>query len=79
LSKYDLPSSRIAGLRVIESLTSRTGTGHGDTSEEKQLILESLLPHKELLLKKTRKMLSDKESSVTALASKILANISWWP
>jgi hypothetical protein len=51
----------------------------GSDSEEKQLTLEALLPHKEEMLRLVRSSLSDTESKVTALSSEILGNMVWWP
>jgi len=83
---------RLAGLRLIKGLISRAGEvkGHGrtslggplginDTFDEKQLMLEALLPHKEAILKIARKSLSDPEAQVTAAASEICSSMSWWP
>lgn len=67
-----------AGLKILESLTARAGDGYLG-SQEKQLILESLLPQKETIVTLARKMLADSEAAVTALSSGILAGISWWP
>jgi proteasome component ECM29 len=69
---------RVAGLTIIESLTSRAGTGH-NTSNEMQLVLEALLPHKELIVRLVRSSLSDSEAKVTALSSNIITHMSWWP
>lgn len=69
---------RIAGLEIIDSLTIRAGTGQ-NTSSEKQLILESLLPQKEVLVKLLRSTLTDSESKVTSLSSSIISRMTWWP
>jgi hypothetical protein len=69
---------RVAGLKILESLTSRAGTNH-ITSTELQLNLEALLPHKEVILKLARASLSDSEAKVTALSTGIITNMTWWP
>ena len=69
---------RVAGLKILESLTSRAGTNH-NTSTEMQLNLEALLPHKEVIVQLVRSSLSDSEAKVTALSSGIVTNMAWWP
>jgi hypothetical protein len=64
--------------QVIDCLTSRCGTRF-DTTIGKQLILEALLPHKEIIINLARKMLADSEASITALSSTIIKGIAWWP
>ena len=70
---------RIAGLKLIDSLTIRAGTGHETSSSEKQLILESLLPQKEVIVKLLRSSLGDSESNVTTLSTTIISRMTWWP
>jgi hypothetical protein len=71
--------TRIAGLKIIDSLTIRAGTGHDTSSHEKLLILESLLPQKEILVNLLRTALTDSESMVTALSTTIISRMTWWP
>jgi hypothetical protein len=47
--------------------------------KEKQLALETLLPHKETILQLARSSLTDNESKVTALASDVINAMVWWP
>jgi len=78
---------RHAGLKVLGCLTSRVKRGYESSvrvssksdSQEKELMLESLLPYKEEMVRLARSSLSDSEAKVTALSSEILANMSWWP
>ena len=78
---------RHAGLKVARALVSRAGdaAAAGNTasnmvdSDDRQLILEAVLPHKESILRISRKALSDSEAKVTALSSEILSAMSWWP
>jgi hypothetical protein len=60
-----------AGLKLVESLTSRVG------SNDK--ILEAVLPHKEKMLDLSRSGLKDSEAQVTALSTKIIGDMTWWP
>ena len=48
-------------------------------SDEKQLVLEALLPEKERILKIAKESLKDNEAKVTALAAEICGALSWWP
>ena len=57
-----------------------TRAGNASSSDtDKQLVLEALLPHKEVIAKHVRASLSDSEAKVTALASDILSSMAWWP
>ena len=47
--------------------------------EEKQLALESLLPHKEDILLLLNSGLNDAEPQVKAASSHVLTSIAWWP
>ena len=69
---------RVAGLKILESLSTRAGTGDS-TCGDRQLILEALLPQKEVIIKILRSGLNDSESKVTALSSSIIASMAWWP
>jgi len=69
---------RVAGLKILESLTTRVGTS-ANTSSDRQLLLEALLPQKEVIVKLLRSSLSDSESKVTSLSSSIIASMSFWP
>ena len=42
-------------------------------------LLESMLPHKEKMLKLAKYALGDPEAKVTALASEIVNAMAWWP
>ena len=46
---------------------------------ERQLIMEAILPYKELIIGVARKSLADSVSQVTAAASKITQTMAWWP
>eukprot|EP00592_Proboscia_alata_P011054 CAMPEP_0194364980 /NCGR_PEP_ID=MMETSP0174-20130528/12930_1 /TAXON_ID=216777 /ORGANISM="Proboscia alata, Strain PI-D3" /LENGTH=2864 /DNA_ID=CAMNT_0039139339 /DNA_START=143 /DNA_END=8734 /DNA_ORIENTATION=+ len=47
------------------------------TAQERQLMLEALLPHKERILEISRTCLTDNESKVTAVSSDICAVLAW--
>jgi hypothetical protein len=51
----------------------------GGANERQQLVLESLLPHKEVIVSLVRTGLNDNESNVTALSTSIIKQMSWWP
>jgi proteasome component ECM29 len=76
---------RLAGLQVLYAIVLRSGkrvaVGNGivETAQEKQLILESILPHKESIQDLAKRSLHDSEAQVTALATKILSILSTWP
>ena len=84
---------RLAGLQLLLSLVERAGSAPGDTANaprssdgmdanngnDLQLMLEALLPEKEIIAKIARTCLSDNEAKVTAVATKICGAISWWP
>lgn len=63
---------------MFQTLVARAGKASSSDSD-KQLILEALLPHKEVILKHLKACLRDSESKVTALASDILSSMAWWP
>lgn len=65
-----------AGMKILESLTRRAGAGR---SEEQQLILEALLPHKEVIVKQLNASLKDSEPKVTALANAVMQHMERWP
>jgi proteasome component ECM29 len=72
---------RYAGLKVLDSLVNRAGKAHdasGDV-QTRQLILEALLPHKEVMVRLVRSSFGDSEAQVTALGSTVSSNMSWWP
>lgn len=48
-------------------------------AKERQLILESVLPQKERITTLIKQSLRDSEATVTALASRILSSMTWWP
>ena len=78
---------RLGGLEVLLSLVLRVGDhsrsrviGSFDKSnQEKQLILETILPHKENIEALAKRSLIDSEAKITALSTKILGIISTWP
>ena len=73
---------RLAGLLVLQSIVLRadkTESTQEETLEEKQLILEAVLPYKETIQGIAKRMLNDTESAVTALSTKILSSLSTWP
>jgi proteasome component ECM29 len=71
---------RLAGLELLHSLVSRVGNQKMSVVDaEKQLIMEAILPYKELIIGVARKSLADNESQVTAAASKITQSMAWWP
>jgi hypothetical protein len=60
-----------AGLKIVEALASRV------VSNDR--VLEAVLPHKEKMLHVTRAGLKDSEAQVTALSTKIIGDMTWWP
>jgi len=78
---------RLAGLKLVHSLISRTASGVikekrsriKDTDSDKTLMLEALLSKKEVILKLVKVCLADNEAKVTAIATEICSAASWWP
>ena len=77
---------RLAGLELLEGIVGRAGVattsnlgGGSEKEQEKQLVLESLLPEKERIVKLCKSTLADSEAKVTALSSSILSSMAWWP
>jgi proteasome component ECM29 len=76
---------RLAGVEVLHQIVLRAGTTpqHRDTFNEvgieKQLMLESILPHKESIQRLASRCLSDAEAAVTALSTKVLNAMATWP
>ena len=77
---------RYAGLKLLLALVSRAGTraigsasNLNNEEQDRQLLLEAMLPLKEEMLKLARKALSDPEAKVTALSSEVISMTSWWP
>jgi proteasome component ECM29 len=80
---------RLAGLKLLRALVLRAGNATDNSisgtvqqtpeARDRQLVLESLLPQKEKMLKLARQALSDSEAQVTALSSMILSAMAWWP
>lgn len=81
---------RFAGIKLLHSLISRVGhvsdstissnkVEQDDVTHERQKLLESMLPHKDEMLKLAKQSLSDSEAKVTALASEIAKAMAWWP
>eukprot|EP00584_Thalassiosira_punctigera_P018638 CAMPEP_0172559748 /NCGR_PEP_ID=MMETSP1067-20121228/85506_1 /TAXON_ID=265564 ORGANISM="Thalassiosira punctigera, Strain Tpunct2005C2" /NCGR_SAMPLE_ID=MMETSP1067 /ASSEMBLY_ACC=CAM_ASM_000444 /LENGTH=976 /DNA_ID=CAMNT_0013349411 /DNA_START=13 /DNA_END=2940 /DNA_ORIENTATION=- len=70
---------RLSGLELLLSLVSRVGNQKmSNVDSEKQLIMEAILPYKEMIVDLARKSLADSESQVTATASKITLAMAWW-
>jgi hypothetical protein len=78
---------RHAGLQVLHALVARCGQAQSDIykssgsgiRQERQIILEAVLPLKESISQLAKLTLRDSEAAVTALASQILSSIAWWP
>jgi len=84
---------RIGGLMILKSLTERversktilalgsitTHVALSSSENERQILLESVLPFKESIVALVKSCLMDNEAQVTKLASDILASISFWP
>ncbi|KAG7360904.1 proteasome stabiliser [Nitzschia inconspicua] len=72
---------RHSSLLILQSVVMRGGEGTGEISQggEKELILEAILPFKEIIQGLVRKALIDNEAHVTALATKILSLLTAWP
>ena len=66
---------REAGLRLLGSLIRRAGPS---LAQRESLLLDTLLPYKEDMLKLLRSSLTDSEPTVTALSSELLALLAWW-
>ena len=64
---------------VFTITTGKSSSGTDVNQNEKQLALETLLPHKESILQLARSSLTDNESKVTALASEVSSAMTWWP
>lgn len=68
------------GSSSVFTMTTGTPPSVVDANQkEKQLALETLLPHKETILQLARSSLTDNESKVTALASDVINAMVWWP
>jgi len=78
---------RLGGLDILKSVVlrvdnvSQTNVGKDplEAAQEKQLVLEVFLPHKEKILNLAKRSLNDSEAKVTAISTTILAVISTWP
>ena len=83
---------RLAGLKLLRALVSRAADATSSSSafavaqkeptegiQNKQLILEALLPSKEQILGIVKSSLNDNESQVTAVATEVCCCLSWWP
>jgi len=85
---------RLSGVKILYTLVSRVGSDtsvrsnsvsllgqetQDDAFQERQLLLEAMLPHKEDILKLVRSNLSDSEAKITALSSEVISTMSWWP
>jgi hypothetical protein len=66
-------SSRFAGLQLLTKLVGRVNTG------PKELVLDALLPFKEIFLLLAKSMLRDSEAQITALSSELVSSMAWWP
>jgi hypothetical protein len=78
---------RLGGLEILKSIVLRVGNVSRaivgkdpvETAQEKQLVLETFLPHKESIQELAKRSLNDSEAKITALSTTILAVISTWP
>jgi hypothetical protein len=71
---------RQAGLELLLSLVNRVGKQKVSAPDpDNQMLMESILPYKEKITGLARQSLSDNESQVTAVASKVTMAMSWWP
>ena len=78
---------RLGGLEILKSIVLRAGNVSQaivgkdpvETAQEKQLVLETFLPHKESIQELAKRSLNDSEAKITALSTTILAVISTWP
>jgi hypothetical protein len=68
----------LAGIKIVDSMVLRAGDGPC-ADEEKQLILESLLPFKHEILGLLSIGLSDSEPQVAAASDKVINIVGWWP
>jgi hypothetical protein len=68
----------LAGIKIVDSMVARAGDGPC-AEEEKQMILESLLPFKHEILGLLSLGLSDSEPQVAAASDKVVSIIGWWP
>ncbi len=71
---------------MLNAIVCRCGPGNVDNfqsidpkAQERQLVLEAVLPLKETISMLTKQTLRDSEATVTALASQILSSMTWWP
>lgn len=73
---------------MLNALVNRAGkatssggpsTGLEVLGQDRQLVLEALLPQKEKMNKLAKQALSDSEAKVTAFASDALSAMAWWP
>mmetsp|Transcript_16262 Transcript_16262/g.37287 ORF Transcript_16262/g.37287 Transcript_16262/m.37287 type:complete len:882 (-) Transcript_16262:407-3052(-) len=80
---------RLGGLDVLQSVVLRVGDvssngvgaqrGSEVAEQEKQLVLEIVLPYKESIQALAKRSLNDSEAKITARATKILGFMSTWP
>lgn len=71
---------RVAKLQILHCLCSRVDYSiEGIKLDENQIVLEALLPLKEKIMKVAKIYLKDAEASVSALSSKIITKMAWWP
>jgi proteasome component ECM29 len=75
---------RLSGLKLLHALVSRAGSRaigvpQSEKDHEMQILLEAILPSKEVIMAMARKSLTDPEAKVTALGSDVLRLMSWWP
>lgn len=68
----------MAGIKIVESMVSRAGNGP-TTDEEKQMLLEALLPFKHDILALLSLGLRDTEPQVSAASDKVVNIVGWWP
>jgi len=79
---------RLGGLEILQSIVLRVGdvssAGASNclvttTTQERQLLLETVLPYKESIQALAKRSLNDSEAKVTALSTKTLGILSTWP
>jgi proteasome component ECM29 len=68
---------RLAGGETLLEITARVKDQHEHLN--RRYLLDYFLPFKEEMMKILRSSLADSEPKVTALSSKAITNMSWWP
>jgi len=78
---------RLGGVEILLSLVSRVGNcshsvaigSFNEVNQEKQLILDTILPHKENIEALAKRSLIDSEAKITEISTKTLGILSTWP